>query len=37
MEELFKDFEFNDKPEQMITSVSGMPLPEDLPVIYERA
>ena len=29
MEELFKEFEFNDKPEQLITSVSGMPLPED--------
>lgn len=29
MEELFKEFEFNEKPEKMIISVDGLALPED--------
>ena len=29
MEEMFKEFEFNEKPEEMITKLNGMPLPED--------
>ena len=29
MEELFREFEFNEKPSQLIDSVSGLPLPED--------
>lgn len=29
MEEIFKEFEFNEKPEEMITELNGMPLPED--------
>ena len=29
MEEMFKDFDFNDKPEEMITEVNGLALPED--------
>ena len=28
-EEMFKEFEFNPKPEEMITELNGMPLPED--------
>ena len=29
MDEMFKEFEFNGKPEQMISSVNGLALPED--------
>ena len=29
MDEMFKEFEFNEKPEQMISSVNGLELPED--------
>ena len=29
MEEMFKEFEFNEKPGEMITELNGMPLPED--------
>ena len=29
MEELFEEFEFNEKPAQLITKVSGLTLPED--------
>ena len=28
-EEMFKEFEFNPKPEEMISELNGMPLPED--------
>ncbi len=27
--DMFKEFEFNDRPEEMITEVNGMKLPED--------
>ena len=29
LEEMFKEFEFNDKPEELITEVNGIKLPED--------
>ena len=29
LDEMFKEFEFNEKPEQMISSVNGLDLPED--------
>lgn len=29
MEEMFKEFDFNEKPEKIITGVNGLPLPED--------
>ena len=29
MDEMFKEFEFNEKPKQMITNVNGLALPED--------
>ena len=29
LEEMFKEFEFNEKPEEMISEVNGMKLPED--------
>lgn len=29
MDEMFKEFEFNEKPQQMISSVNGLELPED--------
>lgn len=29
LEDMFKDFEFNEKPEEMISEVNGMKLPED--------
>ena len=28
MEEMFKEFDFNEKPEKRITGVNGLPLPE---------
>ena len=29
LEDMFKEFEFNDKPEELITEVNGIKLPED--------
>ena len=29
MEEMFKDFDFNEKPEELVRSVGGLELPED--------
>ena len=29
MEEMFREFEFNERPEEMITEVNGMALPDD--------
>ena len=29
MDEMFKEFEFNEKPDQMVSSVNGLDLPED--------
>ena len=29
MEEMFKEFDFNDKPDEMITEVNGIKLPKD--------
>lgn len=35
-EEMFVEFEFNDKPEKFITSVNGLLLPEDYLAIMQE-
>ena len=36
MEEMFREFEFNEAPEEIITEVNGLPLPEDYLAFMRR-
>lgn len=36
MDEMFREFEFNEAPEEIITEVNGLPLPEDYLAFMRR-